>query len=175
LRRTIEEVLDRADEALSEARQRACGFFACSMYFDELPDRIARCGEELSKKHPANFVLAIIGQQRMLESTVQEEAYGIAGEALRNAFLNAAASRIEVEITYASTLLSVRVRDDGVGIAGRGTQETEVGDWRYVGMRERAKAIRGELQIWSRAAAGTEVELVVPAAMAYSLSNDTSC
>ena len=167
LRCEIEEVLDRADEALSEARRRACRFATRTTSF-ELPDRIARCGGELSKEHPASFVVAIVGRQRELESTVHEEAYAIAGEALRNAFLHAAASRIEVEITYASALLSVRVRDDGIGIARKETQESQMSELRFVGMRERARAVCGELQVWSSAAAGTEIELLVPAAMAYS-------
>ena len=34
-------------------------------------------------------------------------------------------------------------------------------------MRERARAIRAELNIWSRERAGTEVELVIPASIAY--------
>jgi signal transduction histidine kinase len=171
LRCEIEEVLDRADEALSETRQRMSGLRASTTTFD-LPDRIARCGRELSARYPASFALAIVGQQRELESMVHDEAYAIAGEALRNAFLHAAASMIEVEITYAPALLRVRVRDDGVGIAYRETKESHLDDWRLVGMCERAKAVQGELQIWSHATAGTEIELVVPAVIAYSPKKD---
>ena len=35
------------------------------------------------------------------------------------------------------------------------------------GMRERAKGIGGKLEIWSQPGAGTEVELIVPASVAY--------
>ena len=42
------------------------------------------------------------------------------------------------------------------------------GHWGLIGMRERARGIRSELNIWSRDAAGTEVELSVPASIAYS-------
>jgi hypothetical protein len=34
-------------------------------------------------------------------------------------------------------------------------------------MRERAKSVRGKLEIWSEQGAGTEVELIVPASVAY--------
>jgi signal transduction histidine kinase len=34
-------------------------------------------------------------------------------------------------------------------------------------MRERAKGIGGKLEIWSEQGAGTEVELIVPASVAY--------
>ena len=35
------------------------------------------------------------------------------------------------------------------------------------GMRERANSIGGKLEIWSEQGAGTEVELIVPASVAY--------
>ena len=34
-------------------------------------------------------------------------------------------------------------------------------------MRERAKAIGGQLEVWSEHGAGTEVELTIPASVAY--------
>ena len=40
------------------------------------------------------------------------------------------------------------------------------GHWGLTGMRERAHAIRSDLHLWSRDAAGTEVELVIPASIA---------
>ena len=36
-----------------------------------------------------------------------------------------------------------------------------------MGMQERAVRIRGQLTVWSRPAAGTEISLTVPASMAY--------
>jgi signal transduction histidine kinase len=62
----------------------------------------------------------------------------------------------------------MRIRDDGKGIdpqvlngAGR------VGHWGLAGMRERAKLIGGKLEVWSSFGSGTEIELSVPASIAY--------
>ena len=41
------------------------------------------------------------------------------------------------------------------------------GHWGLPGMQERAKAIRGRLEIWSEIARGTEIQLEVPASVAY--------
>jgi signal transduction histidine kinase len=41
-------------------------------------------------------------------------------------------------------------------------------------MRERAKLIGGELTVWSELESGTEVELRVPAALAYAPPHDRS-
>lgn len=76
-----------------------------------------RLGASLSQtRGAATFTLAIIGEPKILESTVQDEASRIAGEALTNAFRHASASKIETEVTYDSSALRIRVRDDGVGI-----------------------------------------------------------
>jgi len=86
---------------------------------------------------------------------------------LRNAFRHARARRIEVEIRYDSSQLRVRVRDDGVGIDASVLQEGRAGHYGLPGMRERAKSIGGQLEVWSEQGAGTEMELTIPASVAY--------
>jgi len=166
-RKMMEEVLDRADEVLREARQRVRNLRRRATDENELPDRLTKCGQELAEDHTATFTLAIVGEPRVLESTVQDEAYRIIVESLTNAFRHASASKIEVEVTYDSSALRIRVRDDGVGIDKALLSSGQPGHWGLTGMRERARALRAELNIWTRGAAGTEVELVVPASIAY--------
>jgi ligand-binding sensor domain-containing protein/two-component sensor histidine kinase len=167
LRKMTDDVLDRADQVLREARSNVRNLRRRTTDENELLDRLTKCGEELSKDHAATFTLAIVGEPKVLGSTVQDEAYRIAGEALTNAFRHASASKIETEVAYDSSALRIRVRDDGVGIPKTVLSNGHSGHWGLTGMRERARAIRAELNIWSREAAGTEVELVVPASIAY--------
>ena len=167
LRKMMDDVLDRADGVLREARQRVRNLRRRTADENDLADRLTKCGEELSKDHAATFTLAIVGEPKILESTVQDEAYRIAGEALTNAFRHASASRIETEVTYDPSALRIRVRDDGVGMDKAVAANGHSGHFGLTGMRERARAIRAELNIWSRDAAGTEVELVIPASIAY--------
>jgi signal transduction histidine kinase/ligand-binding sensor domain-containing protein len=167
IRKMMDEVLDRADGVLREARQRVRNLRRRTTDENDLADRLTKHGEELSKDHTAAFALAIVGEPKVLESTVQDEAYRIVGEALTNAFRHASASKIETEVTYDSSALRIRVRDDGVGIDKAVLSNGHPDHWGLTGMRERAHAIRAELNIWSREAAGTEVELVVPASIAY--------
>ena len=166
-RKMMEEVLDRADEVLREARQRVRNLRRRATHENELPERLRKCGEGLSQDHAASFSLAIVGTPKVLEPSVEDEAYRIAGEALTNAFRHASASRIEAEVTYDSSALRIRVRDDGAGIDKAVLSDGQTGHWGLAGMRERAKAIRAEINIWSAMAAGTEVELVIPASIAY--------
>jgi len=71
-----------------------------------------------------------------------------------------------------TTRASGWVRDDGKGI------DTKVlaGDGRegHYGMRERTEVIGGKLEIWSQLNADTEVELTIPANLAYAGSRRRS-
>ena len=102
-----------------------------------------------------------------LHPILRDEVYRMTGEAMRNAFRHARARRIEVEIRYDARELRVRVRDDGIGIDASVLQEGRAGHYGLPGMRERAKSIGGQLDVWSEQGAGTELELTVPASVAY--------
>jgi len=117
------------------------------------------------------FQVNVEGTPRDLPPIVQDEVYRIAGEALRNAFRHAQASRIEVEIRYDQNRFRLRVRDDGKGIdAEAGSGRTYEGHYGMAGMKERAQLLGGTLSIWSELGSGTEAELVIPASVAYAKS-----
>jgi nitrate/nitrite-specific signal transduction histidine kinase len=66
----------------------------------------------------------------------------------------------------------LRIRDDGKGIDPKVLREgARAGHWGLPGMRERAKRIGARLQLWSESGAGTEVELTLPASIAYAASH----
>jgi signal transduction histidine kinase len=103
---------------------------------------------------------------------LQDEVYRIAREVIRNAFAHAAASHIEVEIRYDHDRLRLRVRDDGKGIDSKVLAGGQSGHFGIPGMRERAQRIGARLDFWSEMGAGTEVELTVPASIAYEKRRD---
>jgi signal transduction histidine kinase len=99
---------------------------------------------------------------------VREEAHRIAQEAFRNAAQHASASTIEAELTFGDKMFTLRIRDDGAGFEPERLQHSERGGhWGVRGMRERAAAINGKLEVWSEKGAGTEIELTIPAGVAY--------
>jgi signal transduction histidine kinase len=102
-----------------------------------------------------------------LHPVIRDEVYRIGREALVNAFRHARASSIEVEVQYTTSHLQVLVRDDGCGIDPQVLRSGREGHWGLPGMRERAEGIGAKLKVWSRNAAGTEVELIVPGNVAY--------
>lgn len=103
-----------------------------------------------------------------MDPIIQDEAYRIARELLRNAFRHAQASQIEADIRYDDRLLRVLIRDDGKGIEPEVVKAGgRAGHWGLLGMREPAKRIGARLEFWSEVGVGTEGELSIPASIAY--------
>jgi signal transduction histidine kinase len=100
---------------------------------------------------------------------VSDEIYRLGREALSNAFRHSAAQAIEAELNYDPNELRVCFRDNGIGIDAeilrRGGRENH---WGLPGMRERARSMGAHMDIWSARNTGTEIEIRIPAVMAYS-------
>ncbi len=163
--------IDQAAEAITEGRDAVQGLRDSTVQTNDLALAVSTLGEEFaadSTGHRPAFRVAVEGQSRDLHPILRDEVYKIAAEALRNAFLHANAKRVEVEIRYDNERFRLRVRDDGKGIdAAVLSAQSREGHYGLPGMRERASIIGGKLTVWSEVDAGTEVELRLPADIAY--------
>jgi signal transduction histidine kinase len=110
------------------------------------------------------------GSPRDLHPIVRDELYRIAREALRNAFKHAGASHVEVEISYGERALRLRIRDDGEGIPAQILEQGRSGHYGLPGMRERARQVGAEFNIWSGDSSGTEIEVSLAGSIAYGAS-----
>jgi signal transduction histidine kinase/ligand-binding sensor domain-containing protein len=164
--------IEQAAEAITEGRDAVQGLRDSTTQTNDLALAISTLGEELaadSTGHRPAFRVAVEGQSRDLHPILRDEVYKIAAEALRNAFLHANAKQVEVEIRYDNERFRLRLRDNGKGIdAAILSQQGKERHFGLPGMRERATLIGGKLTIWSEVDAGTEVELRLPADIAYS-------
>ncbi len=171
----LDGAIDEADQALTEGRNAIQGLRLSPVETNDLDAAIRTLGEELaadqSNHSSAVFQLAVVGAPQELSPRLRDEVYGIAAEALRNAFRHGEARQIEVEIRYDEPQFRLRVRDDGRGIdpkvlAGDG----RAGHWGLRGMHERAKLVGSKLTVRSELGSGTEIELSIPASAAYAAS-----
>jgi len=162
------ETLETSDRVMLEGRDFMIDLRAGVSQETDLAGALSVVGDDLKKDHAAELRVTVIGDPRPLHPLVFEQLRRLGREALSNAFRHAQAKTIEVDLHYERNQLRLRVRDDGMGIApdvlSRGSR---VGHWGLPGMRERAKALGGQLDIWSRANAGSEIDLRIPAAVAY--------
>jgi signal transduction histidine kinase len=170
-KQALEKALDRADQAILEGRNAIQNLRSSTTITNELAQAIAALGEELGGRdgncNPAKLHVSVEGKPHELHPILRDDVYRIAREALQNAFCHARASEIEAEIKYADGFLQVRIRDNGRGIDQKIIATGRQGHWGLQGMRERAQQIGAQLEIWSQAGAGTEVELRIPGSIAY--------
>jgi signal transduction histidine kinase/ligand-binding sensor domain-containing protein len=114
------------------------------------------------------YRVLVQGRPRELTTVVRGEAYHIAREAVCNAYQHAKAGHIDIEVTFGSADFTIRVRDDGIGVDPNILVQGErPGHWGLRGMRERSESFGGQLDVWSKGNAGTQVELRIRADVAY--------
>lgn len=168
----VESVMEQASNAIAEGRAAVHQLRSSGLTTADFAQSISNFASELiassAAGNPPEFWVHVEGTPRNLNPTVRDEAYRIAAEALRNAVQHAGARQIEVEVRYDEQQLRLRLRDDGQGIDPRILEQGHApGHWGLRGMRERAKLLGGNFEVWSQVGSGTEVELTVPAASAY--------
>jgi signal transduction histidine kinase/ligand-binding sensor domain-containing protein len=170
-KQTLESAIDRAAQAITEGRDAIQDLRASTVVTNDLAVAISTLGDELAASgvngNGTVVHVAVQGTTRDLHPILRDDIYRIAGEALRNAFRHAHARRIEVEITYDDRQFRLQVRDDGKGIDKAVLADDRRGHFGLPGMRERAELVGGHLDVWSEVGAGTEIDLTIPAAKAY--------
>jgi len=173
---TLDEAIRSAEAAIAEGRDAILDLRSGSAAPSDLAHLLAAAGQELSAVAVSNggglaFRVTVEGPPRDIKTVLQDEVYRISREILRNAFRHARAKKIEVEIRYDARELRIRFRDDGIGIAPKILNEgARAGHWGLPGVRERAKLAGAQLDFWSEVGAGTEVQVTVPASVAYAKS-----
>jgi signal transduction histidine kinase len=167
----LDSALDQAAMAIAEGRDAVQELRSSAVETNDLANGLTAIAEELTSDSSAldspAIDLEVEGTPRNLNPVVHDEAYRIAGEALRNAFRHSQAQRVTVEIRYDKRQFRLRVRDGGKGVDEETIRRGHAGHFGLHGMRERAEVVGGRLEVWSKLDSGTEVELSIPGAIAY--------
>jgi signal transduction histidine kinase len=168
----LERTIEQARAAITEGRDAVQGLRSPTLVANDLARAMTTFAQGLAADHAGQdcpeFRLYVEGKSRNLPPLVRDEVYQIACECLRNAFRHAQAHRIEVQVRYDPRQFRLHIVDNGKGIdpavlsaGGR------AGHHGLPGLRERAQLAGGKLSVWSQVASGTEIELTIPAAIAY--------
>jgi signal transduction histidine kinase len=169
----LDGAIARTEQAIDESQDAITDLRPGPATESDLGDLVRAAGKELEtaengKGTPPSFEVIVEGERKTLYPILQAEVYRIARELLRNSFRHACARRIEAEVRYGDNQLRVRIRDDGKGMDPDVLKEGKrQGHWGLPGVKERAQRIGAQLDFWSEAGAGSEVQLSIPAAIAY--------
>jgi len=169
-KQVLTSAIDQVAEVITEGRDTVQGLRASTQETNNLAQSLRALAEDLANENgrATSARIEVQGRTQALHPLVRDEIFRIAAEALRNAFFHADAAKVEVAISYDVHEFRLHLRDDGKGmdpeVVESGGKEGHFG---LPGMRERAEVAGGVLTVHSRAGAGVEVDLRIPAARAY--------
>jgi signal transduction histidine kinase/ligand-binding sensor domain-containing protein len=147
-------------EGLADARQSIWALRSQDSGETTLPVRLRRMAES-EGNHGLEASFSIFGAYRPLPPGTEREILRIAQEAIHNVKKHAGARHLSVQLEYGPAEIALEVRDDGQGFAA--DEAPGAGHYGLTGMRERAAAIGGTLEITSEPGSGTTVRVRVSA------------
>ncbi len=113
------------------------------------------------RHHPEmHFELSMTGLPDAPGDSLKLAAYRIVQEAVTNALTHAGAQKIVISLHGSEQWLDLAVEDDGAGLAEGWAQKR--GHHGVRGMRERAQALGGEVELAAREGGGTRVAARLP-------------
>jgi signal transduction histidine kinase len=113
------------------------------------------------QQHEIAATLTSDGLPEHLPPDVETALYRITQEALTNVARHARAKQVRVVIGKIADEIRLEIEDDGIGLTAQGDAPTGIG---LIGIRERVRALGGELTLTSRKGVRLNVQLPLPAA-----------
>jgi PAS domain S-box-containing protein len=155
--------VERVEEALSAAQDRLR-----NLMFELWPPSLDRSGLRLTIDELLTRLEADSGVRTDFEFRLGAEPlpdlrgtlFRVIAEALANVRAHARAASVKVSLTQQDGYLTLRVIDDGVGFDP--ASAPDLGHVGLLEMRERMRAVGGELRISSAREQGTTIEGIVP-------------
>ncbi len=147
-------------EELAEARQSIWALRSQDSGENTLPVKMRRVTEQANGQGlEAGF--SLYGAYRPMPVATEREFLRVGQEAIHNVKKHAGARHLFVQLEYGPAEIALIVRDDGRGFETGQGFEPPPGHFGITGMRERAEAIGGTLEITSELGFGSTVRLQV--------------
>jgi len=156
--RHLQHARELARESLQEARRSVLALRPQALDHRGLPEALRDLFQRLTAGTQVYAELAIDGTPRKLSPETEQNLLRIALEALTNALRYAHARRFIVRLTFEVGAVRLELKDDGCGFDPAASSE----GFGLTGMKERAEAMAGQLQIQSATGSGTTICLVLP-------------
>ena len=170
--RAMEQLSAWLGRATRESRAVLDSLRSSTELRNDLGDALQHAIEECQLHSPIETTFSVVGNAKEMHPIVRDEIFRISYEAIRNACAHSVSTQLEVGLNYSQDL-TVRVRDNGVGIDPAVLEKGKQGHFGLQGMRERAARIGSKLTVVSSPNAGTEVTLVVPGRIVFRTANHT--
>jgi len=163
--RHLDTAAELARSTLVEARRSVQALRPEPLEGARLPDALADVAARWAEVSGVPAAVTTTGTPRQLHPEVEIALLRTGQEALANVGKHASASRVGVTLSYMEDVVTLDVRDDGIGfdLAGLPEQVADGSGFGLTGMRQRVGRVAGRLEIESAPGEGTAVCATVPA------------
>ncbi len=158
--RQLDGTRQHVREGLAEARQSIWALRSQDGGENTLPVKLRRA-TELANGHGVEATFGLYGAYRPMPPGMEREFLRVGQEAIHNVKKHAGATHLSVQLEYGPAEIALVVRDDGRGFEMSDDFQAPAGHFGMTGMRERADAIGGTLEVTSEPGMGTTVRLQV--------------
>ena len=172
VRQALERLSKWLGQATQEGRAALNSLRTSTMETNDLTAALRRATEECVIDSSLAVKFSTTGGRREMHPVARDEIYRIGYEAIRNACEHSSGTELRVELNYTQDL-TLRVTDNGVGIAPAVIAEGKAGHFGLQGMRERAARTGSKLTIVSTPNSGSELTLVVPGNVIFQKAHAT--
>ena len=159
----IDDIVEAAgmiDETIASVKRISSGLRPSSLDDLGLAAALGEESEQFARRTGIECRLVVGEMEEVMPQEVETAAFRIFQESLTNVARHAKAGRIEPECSVLDGVLTLKVRDDGVGIDPLVAKNpSSLG---LVGMLERAAGVGGKVTFHSASGQGTEVVLTIP-------------
>jgi signal transduction histidine kinase len=163
-RRHIDAAMQLARDSLTEARRSVQAMRPEALEGARLPDALSEVARGWSERTDVRADVATTGVVRAIPADVEVALLRTAQEALANVEKHAGASRVGLTLSYMDDLVTLDVRDDGVGFdAEADTEASADGGYGLLAIRQRLERLAGSLAIESEPGGGTALSASMPA------------
>jgi signal transduction histidine kinase/ligand-binding sensor domain-containing protein len=149
-------------EGLADARQSIWALRTEDAGETTLPVKLRRM-VEAAGGDTLHARCSVFGAYRPLPAETEQELLRVAQEAIHNVKKHAAATELAVRLEYGPATIILQVQDNGRGGVVDMPDGRAAGHFGLTGMRERAAAVGGTLEVTSAAGDGTTIRLEAPA------------
>jgi signal transduction histidine kinase len=160
----VRRALDLTRANLEEARRSVLDLRAARLQEVDLPDALRRLVQRFVDDSGIETEFGADSLGGRLSARVEMGLLRIAEEALDNIRRHSAAHQVRMSLHASEDQVTLPIEDDGVGfdpqIAARASQQGD--GFGLVGVRERARLLKGSLSLQSSQGTGTKLAVTVP-------------
>jgi signal transduction histidine kinase len=163
MQKRIDNAMHLARDSLAEARRSMRDMVPAPLAERGLVEALEEVTVRWSSLNHVPAELTTTGTSRRLHPEVEVTVLRVTQEALANVAKHAGASRVGVTLSYMGDIVSIDVRDDGVGLDPAVAANGNGSGFGLTAMRQRIENLSGTLEVESEPGAGTAISASLPA------------